>query len=185
LVLRGDLIESIKEEHVNWDRPVTAFLTTNFYIEKGKPLFGFGEGILDDINIYMRTFFQSGKRYTPAIFTGNYDSQGRPEYEYIRDRRYNKIGDNWFWIDVNIEKYFSLMGLKFSIFAEINNLLDRKNSAIINPVTGKAYEYGDPIPTSWNDPRFPDLQPPISPYPFNPARYLTRRNIKFGLSMRF
>lgn len=185
LVLRGDLIESIKEEHVNWDRPVTAFLTTNFYIEKGKPLFGFGEGILDDINIYMRTFFQSGKRYTPAIFTGNYDSQGRPEYEYIRDRRYNKIGDNWFWIDVNIEKYFSLMGLKFSIFAEINNLFDKKNSAIINPVTGKAYEYGDPIPTSWNDPRFPDLQPPISPYPFNPARYLTRRNIKFGLSMRF
>ncbi len=185
LVLRGDLIESIKEEHVNWDRPVTAFLTTNFYIEKGKPLFGFGEGILDDINIYMRTFFQSGKRYTPAIFTGNYDSQGRPEYEYIRDRRYNKIGDNWFWIDVNIEKYFSLMGLKFSIFAEINNLLDRENSAIINPVTGKAYEYGDPIPTSWNDPRFPDLQPPLSPYPFNPARYLTSRNIKFGLSMRF
>ena len=60
-----------------------------------------------------------------------------------------------------------------------------KNSAIINPVTGKAYEVGDAIPNSWNDPNYPDLQAPIRPYPSNPARYLTRRNIKFGFSFRF
>ena len=68
---------------------------------------------------------------------------------------------------------------------EINNLLDTKNSAIINPVTGKAYEYGDNVPSIWNDPRYPDLQAPISTYPFNPARYLTRRNMKVGVSLRF
>ena len=86
---------------------------------------------------------------------------------------------------MNIEKYFTFAGLKFSIFAEINNVLDTKNSAIINPVTGEAYENGDPTPSSWNDPLYPDLQAPISAYPYNPARYLTRRNIKFGLSLRF
>ncbi len=185
LIMRGDLDESIKEEFMSWDKPITFSLNLSFYIEKDKPLFGFGKGILDDINIYSRVFFQSGKRYTPAVFTGNYDIDGRPEYEYDRTNRYGEIGDNWFWIDLNIEKYFSIGDIKFSVFAEINNLLDIENSAIINPVTGEAYEVGDALPSSWNDPSYPDLQAPISPYPTNPARYLTKRNIKFGISLRF
>jgi hypothetical protein len=68
---------------------------------------------------------------------------------------------------------------------EVNNLLDTQNSTIINPVTGKAYEYGDNVPSSWNDPRYPDLQAPITPYPFNPARYLTKRNLKLGVTFSF
>jgi outer membrane receptor protein involved in Fe transport len=185
LVLTGDLDETIKEEFVSWDRPFTASLSANFYIEKGNPLFGLAPGILDDINLYMRFFFQSGKRYTPAVFTGNYSADGRPDYEFLRRERNTKVADDWMWMDLNLEKYFALGGLRFSVFMEINNVLDFKNSAIINPVTGKAYEYGDPIPNSWNDPSYPDLQAPISPYPENPARYLTRRNVKFGVSLRF
>lgn len=185
LVLRGDLEESIKEEFVSWDRPLTISASASFYIPKNEPLFGFAPGILDDINFYTRFFFQSGKRYTQALFTGSYDTDGRPEYVSDRSNRYSEIGENWFYIDMNIEKYFTFAGLKFSIFAEINNVLDTKNSAIINPVTGEAYENGDPTPSSWNDPLYPDLQAPISAYPYNPARYLTRRNIKFGLSLRF
>lgn len=185
LVLTGELDESIKEEFVSWDRPYTATIATNFYIEKGKPLFGIAPGILDDINLYLRFFFQSGKRYTPAIFTGNYSSDGRPDYEFIRTERNSKVADDWLWLDLNIEKYFAFSGMKLSVFMEINNLFDFKNSAIINPVTGKAYEFGDPVPNSWNDPVYPDLQAPISPYPENPARYLTRRNVKFGVSFRF
>lgn len=185
LILSGDLNESVKEQFVVWDRPFTSSITANFYVEKGAPLLGFGEGILDDYNFYVRAFFQSGKRYTTAFFTGSYDTQGRPEYEYDINNRYSEVGENWFWIDLNLEKYFDLYGLKFSVFMEVNNLLDTENSAIINPVTGKAYEYGDNVPSSWNDPRFPDLQAPISPYPYDPARYLTGRNIKFGVNLRF
>ena len=185
LVLQGDLKESIKEQFVPWDKPLTASVSTSFYVEKDKPLFGFAPGILDDYNLYLRFFYQSGKRYTPAVFTGAIDAQGRSEYEYVTDERYSKVGDDWFWLDLNFEKYFQFFGFKFSLFVEVNNLLDTKNSAVINPVTGKAYEYGDDVPASWNDPRYPDLQAPISPYPFNPARYLTRRNIKFGVSLRF
>jgi outer membrane receptor protein involved in Fe transport len=185
LVLRGDLDESIKEEFLPWDRPFTGSIMTSFYVEKDKPLFGIGRGILDDINLYLRFFYQSGKRYTPAVFTGSYNNLGRPEYEFTRKDRNSKLGDDWFWIDLNFEKYLSFNQVKFSIFVEVNNLLDFKNSAIINPVTGKAYEFGDDVPNSWNDPRFPDLQLPISPYPYNPARYLTRRNVKLGLSFRF
>ena len=113
------------------------------------------------------------------------DEQGRREYEFVRGERYTEIGDDWFYIDLNFEKYFDISDLNFSLFIEINNILDNQNPAIINPVTGRAYEYGDDVPSSWNDPRFPDLQAPISPYPFNPARYLTRRNIKFGVTFSF
>lgn len=183
LIARGDLEESIREEFLSWDRPITASLSLNFYAEPGS--FGFGEYILDDWNIYLRGFFQSGKRYTPAVFTGAIDEQGRKEFEYVRGERYTEIGDDWFYVDLNFEKYFSLSDLNFSLFVEVNNLLDNENSAIINPVTGEAYEYGDDIPGSWNDPRYPDLQAPISPYPFNPARYLTRRNIKVGVTFSF
>ncbi|MFZ1289867.1 MAG: TonB-dependent receptor, partial [Melioribacteraceae bacterium] len=185
LILRGDLDESIKEQYMSWDRPFTLNSSLNFYIEKGKPLFDFAPGILDDINIYCRLFYQLGKRYTQYIFTGNYDTDGRPEYAYDRKNILEEIGDNWFWIDMNIEKYFKFAGLNFSVFSEINNLLDIQNSAIVNPVTGKAYETGDPTPSTWNDPKYPDLQAPLNPYPYNPARYLTRRNIKFGVSLKF
>ena len=184
LVLRGDLDESIKEEYVPWDRPISASLNANFYVEKGNALFDFGNGILDDYNLYLRFQYQSGKRYTPYVFTGSYLSNGKPEYETVRKNRNGEIGDDWFWIDLNFEKYFVIGDLKLSVFMEINNLFDTQNSAIINPVTGKAYEYGDPTPSSWNDPIYPELQAPIDPYPFDPSRYLTVRNVKFGVSFK-
>ncbi|MBK7107313.1 MAG: TonB-dependent receptor [Ignavibacteriae bacterium] len=185
LILRGDLDESIKEQFMSWDRPFTFNGSMNFYIEKDEPLFGFASGILDDINIYFRLFYQSGKRYTEYIFTGNYDTDSRPEYAYDRTNILESVGDNWFWVDMNIEKYFKFYGLNFSVFTEVNNLFDIENSAIVNPVTGKAYEIGDATPSTWNDPNYPDLQAPLNPYPYNPARYLTRRNIKFGVSLKF
>lgn len=182
LVLRGDLEESIKEEPMPWDRPITVSANLNFYINDG--LFGFAPTVLDDIVVHTRIFYESGKRYTPTEFNG-YLENGRPEYVYDRDERYSEIGDNWFWVNLNISKTFNIASTELELFVEINNLFDTKNSAIINPVTGEAYEYGDPLPASWNDPRYPDLQPPISPYPTNPARYLTRRNAKFGISLNF
>ena len=170
---------------MSWDRPFNISASANFYVEKDEALFGFGNGILDDYNIYIRAQFESGKRYTPAVFNQTYTSNGKPDYESITYDINNAIGQDWFWIDLNFEKYITINNLKFSIFAEINNLFDEHNSAIINPATGKAYELGDPTPSSWNDPLYPQLQAPVSAYPFNPARYLTRRNIKFGISFKF
>lgn len=185
LVQSGSLQETVKEFYMTWDRPLNISVSTNFYVERDNPLFGFGSGILDDYNIFIRFQYESGKRYTPAYFTGYYYTDGKPDYEYITSDRNNKIGQNWFWVDLNFEKNFAIGKLKFAFSVEVNNLLDQKNSAIINPVTGKAYEVGQSVPASWNDPRYPDLQAPISAYPLNPARYLTRRNVKCGISLRF
>ncbi len=184
LVIQGDVNESVKEKYMPWDRPFTVSVNTNFYVGKGEALFGFGNGILDDYNLYLRLFFESGKRYTPAYFTG-YDTEGRPVYLGSTTDFYTDIAQNWFWVDLNFEKYIPIGSLDLSFTIEINNLFDIQNSAIINPATGKAYQTGDPVPYSWNDPLYPNLQAPISPYPYDPSRYLTRRNVKLGLSLKF
>jgi hypothetical protein len=95
------------------------------------------------------------------------------------------VGGSWFWIDMNIEKYIHVGGLEFTLSLQVKNLLDNKNSAIINPVTGQAYRLGDPTPAGWNDPMYPQLQAPVTAFPFNPARYLPGRNMQLGLGMRF
>ncbi len=185
LVARGDEDETIKENYVTWDRPLQFNLTTTFNVLKDQPLFGFGEGILDDYSVYVRAFFQSGKRYTPYIQDGFLTTNSRPNYVLDRNNRLAGIGEDWFWIDLNIEKSFTLLGLDWLLSINIRNMLDRKNTAIVNPVTGRAYEIGEPTPTSWNDPLYPDLQAPVSPYPYNPARYLAPRNVLVGLGVRF
>ncbi len=184
LVARGIEDETIKENYVVWDRPVQLNLNTTFMVAKDKPLFGFAPGILDDYNIHFRVFYQSGKRYTPAIFDG-YLTNGKPAYVSDQSNLLGGIGSSWFWIDMNFEKYIRLANLEFTVSLQVRNLLDTKNSAIVNPVTGRAYELGDRTPSGWNDPRYPQLQAPVSTYPFNPARYMAGRNAQLGLAIRF
>ena len=184
LVATRGLQETISENFLGWDRPITASANLFFKIEKGKGFFGFGKNILDNINIKTRLFFQSGKRYTPQILTGYFDD-GRPEYTTDYDNLYANVGENWFYVDLDIDKYINIYNLDVVFNLSIKNLFNNNNSTILNPVTGRAYEYGDPTPNSWNDPLYPDLQAPLDPYPFNPARYLAPRNIKFGVSIKF
>ena len=184
LVARGIEDETIKENYVVWDRPLQFNLNATFTSQKGQPLFGFAPGILDDYTVYLRAFYQSGKRYTPTLFDG-YLTNGKPAYISDRTNLLGGIGSTWFWIDLNIEKYFRVGDLEFTASLQVKNLLDRRNSAIINPVTGRAYEYGDPTPTGWNDPLYPQLQAPVSTYPYNPARYLAGRNMLFGIAAKF
>jgi hypothetical protein len=120
---------------------------------------------IDDISFKTRLFYQTGKRYTPQIQVGTL-SNGRPEYEPDIDNPLSKNAADWFWLDLSIDKYFRFSNIKLTLTVEVTNLFNVKNSAIINPVTGKAYEYGDPTPNSYNDPLHP-LQAPLSPYPFN------------------
>lgn len=192
LVAQGTLNEKpITEDFLIWDRPWQITAVANIAVGQNQRPKLFGLPIPKNWNLNIRAFAQAGKRYTPQFFTGNYLPNGRPEYDEDLDQNgepddpYGRVGATWFWINLNFEKYFSLAGLQYALSVEVVNLLNRKNSQIINPVTGRAYEFGDPTPTSFNDPLFPDTQAPISPFPFNPARYLTQRNVRLGLTMRF
>ena len=192
LVARGTLNEKpITEDFLIWDRPWQVSAVANFNLDKGKGPRVFGVKIPDDWNLNARLFAQAGRRYTPQFLTGTILLDGRPEYDDDLDQNgeaddpSGKVGTTWFWINLNFEKYFRVLGLNYTLIVEVVNLLDRNNAQIINPVTGQAYEFGDPTPTFFNDPLFPDAQAPVDPFPFNPARYLTQRNVRIGLSVRF
>jgi len=182
IVTRG-VSETISENYLNWDRPFTFSSNVFVNIEKGKGIFGFARNILDDINIKTKIFFQAGKRYTPQILSG-YLENGRPLYESDYDNINGNIGENWFYMDIDIDKYFDILGVSCILNIGVRNIFNNLNSAIINPVTGRAYNLGDPTPNGWNDPLFPDLQAPLDPYPFSPARFLAPRQIKFGISFK-
>jgi outer membrane receptor protein involved in Fe transport len=181
--------ETVTENFMNWDRPFQFSAYLNFTVPKNKPLFEM-KGILEDINVFTKIFFQSGKRYSPWVFVGMDSINYEPARNIYRDEPKNYlqgIGEYWFYIDMNIEKTVDVQLGKLVLALEIQNVLNNANSQIINPVTGKAYEYGDDVPlsNSWNDPRWPDLTKPISPFPFNPARYLNPRTFRLGISWRF
>ncbi len=175
---------TIKESYVPWDRPLQASLNLNFNVPKNEPIFGFAPGVLDDYNLFARVFFESGHRYTPQIFSG-YDVNGRPQYLTDYNNIDAAVGQNWFYVNLNFEKYINFGPVKLTLSLEVKNLLNNQNAQIINPVTGRAYEYGDNVPSSYNDPRYPQLQGTISPFPYNPARYLTPRTANVGLALRF
>jgi outer membrane receptor protein involved in Fe transport len=183
LVARGLEDETIKENYVQWDRPWQFNMALTFNVPRGEPLFGIRP--LQDLSLYLRLFYQSGKRYSPYIFDSYSTTTGRPIYVVDPNNLLGDVGTYWFWVDMNLEKSFDVFGVTFVASVQVKNLLNRNNAAIINPVTGDAYEDGDPVPSSWNDPRYPQLQAPVSPYPNNPARYLTPRTMILGLTARF
>jgi outer membrane receptor protein involved in Fe transport len=180
LVARGQLEEkSITENYLSWDRPLRLALDFTLYAGKKDHYKLFGLQLPSDWDFYIRGFFQSGKRYTTYT---KIERQGE-QTQYVANNKtpYSAISQNWQWVDLSFKKYFRIKGMRLAAFAEVTNLFNNKNSDIINPLTGHAYEYGDPVLDSWNDPLHPDPSP-LSPFPFNPARYLTPRNLKMGVS---
>jgi outer membrane receptor protein involved in Fe transport len=188
--IQQGLEENIKERVLDWDRPFQGSLVLNFTVAKNEPLFGFGNGVLDDLSIFTRLFYQSGRRYTPQILIGTESTTGRPIYQSDLNNLFGSVGSDIMTVDLNVEKNINFGSTKIVLSIEVRNLFNRNNVQIIDPVTGTAYEYetdgkATPTPNSWNDPHYPDLQAPVEPYPYNPARYSAPRNILVGLSVRF
>ncbi|RMI09489.1 MAG: TonB-dependent receptor [Calditrichaeota bacterium] len=188
LVANRQLTEPpIKEVFARWDRPWQVSANLGIRIPRGHHPKFLGIRLFDDWSLSARFFAQAGKRYTPTEFFG-FGPDGRPLYASVQDqsKQYSKVAKAWQWTDVNFVKNFRIGGLKYAFEVEVRNLFSNKNPQIINPVTGDAYHFGDPVPSSWNDPLFPDRDYPISsPFPLNPARYRAPRNIRFGISVQF
>lgn len=175
-------VNTTRERYLAWDRPFDVKLSVNWKPDTSAKLFGVS---LNNFRFFVVSTFKSGLRYTPYVLTDTAPS-GRPMYEQQVDEPFSKIGATWFWTDAKLSRDF-IFGKdrkhrhSASLFIEVRNIFNNRNSQIINGVTGRAYREGDPLPLEIRDPQYPDPQDNGVP-PFNPARYMQPRQIMFGIS---
>ncbi|TAE46678.1 MAG: TonB-dependent receptor, partial [Bacteroidetes bacterium] len=173
-------VSASKEQYLAWDRPfdlkfLLIFTPDSSVYLANLPLRGFRATLIST--------FKSGLRYTPYEQVRVNRESGRPEYEPIDNQPFAKIGSPWFWTDLRVSRDFFIGKRRsMALSVEVKNITNYRSAAIINGVTGRAYEYGDPLPLSFRDPVYPDPQDRGLP-PDNPARFMSPRQVMFGLQM--
>lgn len=205
IISGGQDIGNNIETPLAWDRPFDVKGSLIFtWNRENDPLFGLKP--LNQFQAFLSGTFRSGMRYTPMIYRGNQrhpitgEQNWKPIYERDPDpnKRYSEVGEPWLMFDFNLKKWFNVAGTEIAATLEITNLLNAKNPAIINPVTGKGYRTDYPqdpttlrgnsrydVPTNVRDPRFDDPRDNSTPSYLNPANYLEQRHIMFGISINF
>ncbi|MEZ5015282.1 MAG: TonB-dependent receptor [Chitinophagales bacterium] len=179
--------ETTTETPLAWDSPIDAKTFALFTLNNETGLWQ--KAWLNKMAFYTEAIYRTGKRYTPYELTGYESASGRPIYEVISDpeKKYSEIGSGSFTINLTYKKWWEIpVGENISELAftlEVTNLLNTLNTAIVNPVTGTAWSYGDPVPSEWRDPSYIDPRDPRSygTPPDNPARYYEQRHILLGL----
>ena len=176
-------IQLAREQYLAFDRPwnINAgviFTPDSTFRVLGKRINGF--------RAFLSYRYTSGFRYTPQVKVSENDL-GRPEYEERNDRFLEEIATPWINFDLKLSydwMFSKHTGLVFSV--EVRNMFNHLNAQIINPVTGRAYEFGDDVPLTWRDPR-PEFNGPqeTGVDPRNPARYLAPRQVLYGIAFRF
>ncbi len=173
-----------REQYLAWDRPWRINAGVIFAPDSNLRV---GKIKLQGLRAFLSFNYTSGFRYTPQAQVGANDL-GRPEYEVQNDKYLSEIATPWINFDLKVSYNFffskrSSNGIQLSF--EVRNLLNNKNAQIINPVTGRAYEYGDDVPNTWRDPRPAYNGPQESGLdPRNPARYLAPTQVLFGIAFR-
>ncbi len=176
-------VNSTSENFLAWDRPFDNKLMVYFTPDSTVRLFGHS---LEGYRLFIQSTLKSGLRYTPFLYAGEADS-GRPLYELDTDNPFSEIASPWFWTDIVLSRDFRFGKYddrKLSLSIEFKNLFNNRNAQIINGVTGRAYEEGDPLPSTFRDPSFPNPQDRGIP-PFNPARFMQPRQMLLGLTFDF
>ncbi|MDI6851206.1 MAG: TonB-dependent receptor [bacterium] len=155
-------VETLKEWYLKWDRPVKFYGDIAYSLKKGEYI-RFSRFKIDDLLISAGLSLQSGVRYTPQDTLGNIGEIN------------SKLGPMWKRADLKFEKGLFRAGkMDFRFKSEIRNVFNWRNHRIINPVTGRAYEPGDPLP--------PRTTPESM---LNPARYSEPREIFVGVLIRW
>lgn len=174
--------DAAAERPAAWDRPFYAKGSFIFRSPKDFKPFNIP---LQNFVLTLYTTFQSGFRYTPVRSDGIDLESGRERFVPINDKPLSEIGAPWFWVDLRLMREFkfwkkSSVGLVF----EVKNVFNNKNSQIINPVTGRAYEFGDALPfDSYRDPRYPHPNQ-RGARPDDPARYLQPTQLMLGVNFQ-
>jgi len=172
-----------REQFLAWDRPWNINSSWFFKADTSMRLFGIP---LRGLGGFIQYRGSAGYRYTPQTLVGTNDL-GRPQYAIQVDQYLQGQGTAWHTWDARIT--YDLVtkkkgrGVQFAF--DVLNVLNRLNGQLINPVTGRAYEYGDDVPNTWRDPR-PEFNGPQERGldPRDPSRFSPPRQILFGLQFK-
>lgn len=207
ILVGGQSVVNNVETPLAFDRPWDIKGNVTFTWDKKEGLFGLEP--LNQFRVFMSATYRSGLRYTPLLFRGfernpvTNEADWQPIYE--RDpnpaARFSEVGEGWFFVDLNMQKWLKIGDQKMTFFLEITNLFNRLNPARINPVTGQGYRTDYPtdqdalralrdnraydVPTGERDPRYIDARDTGLPRFLDPANFLQQRHIVFGLSVNF
>jgi len=174
-------VQATREFYLAWDRP---FEWKGFVTIRTDSTWRIGPISFPNFVITIASTWKSGLRYTPYVFTGVDEFTGRPIYEPDETRPFARVGSPWSWTDVRIQRDFRIRKrIALSLYLFVENIFDQRNAQIVNPVTGRAYEYGDPVPFSWRDPLYPNPLDRGLP-PDNPSRYLQPRHFWWGFQFQ-
>ncbi len=154
--------ESLGEWYLRWDRPYEMFLTLGYRLGPDEHLRVGPWTLPGDWQVVLNASYSAGRRYTPI------DTLGNP------GERNSRLGPPWHRVDLSFRKGFRAAGGTWTFRLSVRNLFNHRNVYYVNPVTGRAYEPGDPLP-----PRTTPLEM------LNPARYRAPRSIQVGLEARF
>jgi len=167
-----------KETFLPWDRPW--MVKVGFNYTSPRDMEGVTGIFLSDWQVNLSSSFQSGKRYDKLTETGIDNTSGLMTYKTEPQNRSSQLAGWNYWTDLGAKRNIRFVGTNLVISLKITNLFNNKNSNIINPLTGEAYEAGDDYPGA----------NPLKPHPFannvnpfNPARYSAQRHIIMGVSL--
>lgn len=174
-------VNTTKEQYLAWDRPWDLKGSLIYTPDSTVTLFNIP---LKNFRFFLFATWKSGLRYTPYRAAGTNDL-GRTIYEQVPNSQFSEIGSSWFWTDLSITRdLFITKRMRCYLSMEVKNIFNNKNAQLVNPVTGRAYENGDPLPFEQRDPRYVDPNTSGLP-PTNPARYLQPRQILYGIGFTF
>lgn len=174
-------VDNTKEQYLAWDRPWDLKGSIIYTPDTNARLFGIP---LKGFRFFLFSTWKSGLRYTPFLAGGTSDL-GRTIYEVKPNSLNKEVGSAWFWTDLSISRdIFISKKVRAYLSFEIKNLFDNKNAQLVNPVTGRAYSNGDPLPFEQRDPRYTDPNTSGLP-PTNPARFLQPRQFMYGIGFNF
>ncbi len=179
--------QDTKETFLAWDAPYDIKGNVILTLDRKRGLWG--SSFLNHWSLYLEGVLRSGRRYTPFTFQGVEPVSGRPIYE--RDPRpealWSALGESQRWMDFSLRKWWNKGDFRWEFSLQVTNLMNRLNAIIPNPVTGRAWEPGDPVPSSWRDPAFLDPRDARSRGlpPDNPARYMAPRHFMLGIALKY
>lgn len=175
-------VNTTKEQFLAWDRP---FDVKGYAILTGSDKYKIGPMSTKGWSFSTWVLWQSGFRYTPFQLIRINEDSGRPEYEPILDQPFAEVASPWFKLDMALSKQISLgKSAYLSLSVRVENVTNYRSAQIINGVTGRAWEPGDPTPLTWRDPAYPDPQD-SGTLPNNPARYQAPRQLWLKAEISF